>query len=400
MSPPTHSLPPVRKRTKNLCVHTNTIFLKSDIFLRKGRMPFTKTKKRGFIMKKLFKTLAALAVVAALGFGFVSCGGGDDDNNGNSGNNNTNPAQTETALAVFTCDSGYDKRTLTFNEDSTFKVIVSDETGSQAEGTYTFDSGDWENGTITLTATSGSKASTFTGTKTISEKKIIFSSKEYTLTGGTKKTPSTDSTKTDTTKTDTTTKEPEYYTVTFDTKGGSAIEEYKLKKGERFYNYSNYMTTEKDGYYFVYWCSDSDATEKFNFGIVLESDITLYAKWEAVPSNINKSNEILQKFDDGNSSYYLYFLKDGTFRYYSASIIYAGVYEFTDGYNDFSDGAKFTMTSKCRYLWRHWEKYSYGETKSYTITMKENRFKEEVMYFRFIPSGENPFDAYAVGQRF
>ena len=36
-------------------------------------------------MKKLFKTLAALAVVAALGFGFVSCGDPEDDNNGNSG---------------------------------------------------------------------------------------------------------------------------------------------------------------------------------------------------------------------------------------------------------------------------------------------------------------------------
>lgn len=154
-------------------------------------------------MKKLFKTLAAFAVVAALGFGFVSCGDSGDDNNGNSGNNNTNPAQTETALAVFTCDSGYDKRTLTFNEDSTFKVIVSDETGSQAEGTYTFDSGDWENGTITLTATSGYKQDTFTGTKTISEKKITFSSKTYTLTGGTLKIPS-DSTASETKKDDTT----------------------------------------------------------------------------------------------------------------------------------------------------------------------------------------------------
>ena len=36
-------------------------------------------------MKKLFKTLAALAVVAALGFGFVSCGDPEDDNNGNPG---------------------------------------------------------------------------------------------------------------------------------------------------------------------------------------------------------------------------------------------------------------------------------------------------------------------------
>ena len=352
-------------------------------------------------MKKLFKTFVALAAVAALGFSFVSCKNNDDD----SSNNYTNPAQTETALAVFTCNSGYDTRTLTFYNDSTFKVIVSDEPGSQVAGTYKLVSGDWENGTITLTATSGYKQETFTGTKTITGKHITFSTKTYTLTGGTKKTPSTDSTKTDTTKTDTTTEEPEYYTVTFDTKGGSALKEYKVVKGQKIYNKSNYMTTEKDGYYFVYWCSDSDATEEFKFGKEIESDITLYAKWEAVPSDINKSNEILQKFDyDGNSSYRLYFLKDGTFRYYSSNEIYAGVYEFTDGYNDFSDGAKFTMTIKCKY-WdvnpslRYWEKYSYGKTKSYTITMKENSFKNEVMYFVFNLVSGNVLYAYAVGQK-
>ena len=358
-------------------------------------------------MKKLFKTLAVLAAVAALGFGFVSCGDSDDDNNGNSGNNNTNPAQTETALAVFTCDSGYDTRTLSFYEDSTFEVIVSDETGSQAEGTYTFDSGDWENGTITLTATSGYKQDTFTGTKTITEKQITFSTKTYTLTGGTKKTPSTDSTKTDTTKTDTTTKEPEYYTVTFDTKGGSAIKEYKLEKGERIYMYSG-RTTEKDGYYFVYWCSDSDATEKFKFGQEIESDITIYAKWEAVPSNFYSYSidDVLQKFETyyNNDAYRLYFLKDGTFRYYCSNWIYAGVYEFTDGYNDFSDGAKFTMTSKCRCIERNysleWEKHNYGKTEAYTITMGENSFKSEVMYFFFDMVQGNALYAYAAGQKF
>ncbi|MBQ8681216.1 MAG: InlB B-repeat-containing protein [Treponema sp.] len=168
-------------------------------------------------MKKLFKTLAALAVVAALGFGFVSCGGGNDDSSsggGNPGNSGGGNNDTNSALAIFSCDAGYDQRTLTFFADSTFKVIVSDETGSQAEGTYTFDSGDWENGTITLTATSGYKQDTFTGTKTITGKQITFSTKTYTLTGGTLKTPAkenennnsgnSDTTNTDTTKTDST----------------------------------------------------------------------------------------------------------------------------------------------------------------------------------------------------
>lgn len=215
----------------------------------------------------------------------------------------------------------------------------------------------------------------------------------------------TDTTKTDTTKTDTTTEEPKYYTVTFDSKGGSAVEEHKVKKGWKFEYYPS-MTPTKDGYYFVYWCSDSDATEKFVFNKELKSDITLYAKWEAVPSvSINELDDILQKFDGGNSSYYLYFLKDGTFRYYGGNFIYAGVYEFTDGYNGFSDGAKFTMTIKCKY-WdvnpslRYWEKYSYGETESYTITMKELN-GSEVMYFFFsgLVYGET-LHACARGQRF
>mgnify|MGYP007069928800 CR=1 FL=1 len=140
-------------------------------------------------MKKIFKTLAVLAAVAALGFGFVSCAS-DDDNGGSSGGGNGGGGNSNSALAVFTCNSGYDNRTLTFYNDSTFKAIVDDESETHAVGTYTLDSGNWENGTISMTATSGTKASTFTGTRTISEKKIIFSSKTYTLTGGSLKTPS------------------------------------------------------------------------------------------------------------------------------------------------------------------------------------------------------------------
>ena len=208
-------------------------------------------------MKKLFKTLAALAVVAALGFGFVSCGGGDDDsssgggNSGNSGNNNTNPAQTGTALAVFTCDSGYDKRTLTFNEDSTFKVIVSDETGSQAEGTYTFDSGDWENGTITLTATSGDKdkRDTFTGTKTITEKQITFSTKTYTLTGGTKKAPSKNS-------------EPDTKKDDEENKGQETTTETATFTSTEFYGGTIKIEYKADGSYLMTWSLSGYTTNK------------------------------------------------------------------------------------------------------------------------------------------
>ena len=59
-------------------------------------------------MKKLFKTLAVLAAVAALGFGFVSCGDSGDDNNGsgspssggeNGGGGNSTTAVTKETIA-------------------------------------------------------------------------------------------------------------------------------------------------------------------------------------------------------------------------------------------------------------------------------------------------------------
>lgn len=140
--------------------------------------------------KNLFLLGYALFVIGMLAvtLTFVACSdSGDDTSSGNGGNGS---GGSNTALAVFTCNTGYDNRTLTFYNDSTFKAIVDDEAEPHAVGTYTLDSGNWENGTITLNATSGSKVSTFTGTETISEKKITFSSKTYTLTGGTLKTPS------------------------------------------------------------------------------------------------------------------------------------------------------------------------------------------------------------------
>lgn len=143
--------------------------------------------------KNLFLLGYALFVIGmlAVSLTFIACSdSGDDTSSGNGGNGS---GGSNTALAVFTCNSGYDNRTLTFYADSTFKAIVDDESETHAVGTYTLDSGNWENGTISMTATSGTKASTFTGTKTISEKKIIFSSKEYTLTGGSLKTPSDES---------------------------------------------------------------------------------------------------------------------------------------------------------------------------------------------------------------
>lgn len=107
-------------------------------------------------MKKLFKTLAALAVVAALGFGFVSCGGGDDDSSsggGNPGNNGGSSTQTSTT-ATFKGKATVMGTTadveVSFAADNTYLIKVAGE--NDEKGTYTL-TGDFNNGTVTMKQT-------------------------------------------------------------------------------------------------------------------------------------------------------------------------------------------------------------------------------------------------------
>ena len=107
-------------------------------------------------MKKLFKTLAALAVVAALGFGFVSCGGGDDDSSsggGNPGNNGGSSTQTSTT-ATFKGKATVMGMTadveVSFAADNTYLIKVAGE--NDEKGTYTL-TGDFNNGTVTMKQT-------------------------------------------------------------------------------------------------------------------------------------------------------------------------------------------------------------------------------------------------------
>lgn len=142
-------------------------------------------------MKKLFKTLAALAVVAALAFGFASCGSGDDDNSSGGGGGNVNYfAKYESKKSG---DNYEEIDTFTFFKDGKFEYTEeSTITGSSghshheittdAAGTYTLDSGDWENGTVTLKATSGDDASYWSGTYTIKDKVLTANYNEFKAT--------------------------------------------------------------------------------------------------------------------------------------------------------------------------------------------------------------------------
>ena len=78
------------------------------------------------------------------------------------------------------------------------------------------------------------------------------------------------------------------YTVSFDSNGGSDVEEITFTEDGHI---NEPPTPKKEGYKFVGWYEDKNFTKKFDFSKLPTSDITLYAKWEKVSENgSNKEN--------------------------------------------------------------------------------------------------------------
>ena len=69
------------------------------------------------------------------------------------------------------------------------------------------------------------------------------------------------------------------YVVTFDTNGGSEVANQWVKSGEKAILPE---TPTKDGYKFVKWYKDAALTEEYVFDTVIDSNITLYAKWNQI----------------------------------------------------------------------------------------------------------------------
>lgn len=67
--------------------------------------------------------------------------------------------------------------------------------------------------------------------------------------------------------------------ITFDTQGGSVTDPQYVLSGDVT---EEPLLPARAGYQFDGWYTDQDCTSKFLFGNVLESDITLYAKWNPV----------------------------------------------------------------------------------------------------------------------
>ncbi|MGM0215077.1 DUF859 family phage minor structural protein [Enterococcus sp. AZ109] len=69
------------------------------------------------------------------------------------------------------------------------------------------------------------------------------------------------------------------YTLTFNTNGGNTIESQTVNAGQKLTQPAN---PSKTGFTFVNWYSDIGLTTVYDFNTVASSNLTIYAKWEAV----------------------------------------------------------------------------------------------------------------------
>ena len=73
--------------------------------------------------------------------------------------------------------------------------------------------------------------------------------------------------------------EPEEYTVTFESNGGSDVEDMIVLEGSKA---SKPVDPTKDGYTFAGWFMDSGLTEVYDWDSTVTDDMTLYAKWHEI----------------------------------------------------------------------------------------------------------------------
>ncbi len=66
--------------------------------------------------------------------------------------------------------------------------------------------------------------------------------------------------------------------ITFDTNGGKDMAAVEGSAGEEV---GEVATPEYEGYVFEGWYADEDCTQRYNFGVFPDEDVTVYAKWRA-----------------------------------------------------------------------------------------------------------------------
>ena len=90
---------------------------------------------------------------------------------------------------------------------------------------------------------------------------------------------------------------PVYYTVTFNSNGGSAVESQTVKAGETATKPEN---PTKEGYTFVAWFTDEEMTIPYVFATPVSADVTLYARWL---ENVIPTPEPNDNTDDNTNNY-------------------------------------------------------------------------------------------------
>ncbi len=85
------------------------------------------------------------------------------------------------------------------------------------------------------------------------------------------------------------------WTITFDSKGGSAVDSIAVLDGAKA---TKPTDPTKTGYKFLSWCIDSACTSKFDWDTAITSNWTLYASWETAASEIDTSED---KVEDSSS---------------------------------------------------------------------------------------------------
>jgi uncharacterized repeat protein (TIGR02543 family) len=89
------------------------------------------------------------------------------------------------------------------------------------------------------------------------------------------------------------------YPVTFETNGGSSIEDQVVTEGNTA---TRPTDPTKAGYTFVNWYSDSGLTTVFNFSTIINSTTTIYAKWNLAPLSVGNGLVVINADSTNNIS--------------------------------------------------------------------------------------------------
>ncbi len=104
------------------------------------------------------------------------------------------------------------------------------------------------------------------------------------------------------------------FIVTFDTLGGTAIEQIKVEEGKEL---QLPVTPTKEGHTFEGWFTDKECTKPFS-DLKISSNITLYAKWKQNEVSVPLANTKVFMIGDSTCAYYDQATKDLDYYYQRA----------------------------------------------------------------------------------